>query len=111
MNQPLQGVINAAERDQSWLVAVSSILLDEIRYDTYHFHVTDYNPPTWKNVVGIASFNWIGDSLTIYWNKAVDQTLPVKYNLYVSENEIDSSAPPQYPNIIQRKTESIRLYV
>lgn len=105
-DQLLSGVINAAERDQGWLVAVSSILLDEIRYDTYHHHLNDFNPPTWKNVVGIASYNWIGDSLAIYWNSAIDQTLPIKYHLYLNEGEIDFNAPPGYQNIIPQKSQS-----
>jgi hypothetical protein len=105
-DQLVSGVINAAERDQGWLVAVSSILLDEIRYDTYHHHLKDYNPPTWKNIVGIASYNWIGDSLAIYWNSAVDQTLPIKYQLYVNENEIEFNQPSQYQNIIPQKSET-----
>ncbi|RJP62764.1 MAG: T9SS C-terminal target domain-containing protein [Ignavibacteriales bacterium] len=104
-DQLLEGVVNAAEGEQGWLVAVSSILLDEIRYDTFNHHVTDFNPPSWKNIIGIASFEWIVDSLVIYWNKALDQTPPVKYNLYVSEGEVDFNAPAQYQNIIPQESE------
>ncbi len=101
----LEGVVNTTEREQGWLVAVSSILLNEIRYDTYHHHVLDNNPPTWENIVGAASYNWIDDSLEIFWNKAIDQTLPVKYHLYLSENEIDFSLPAQYQDIIPQESE------
>jgi len=42
---------------------------------------------------------WEGDNLVAYWNTAIDQTPPIKYHLYLSENEIDFSSEPQYPNL------------
>jgi hypothetical protein len=95
----LDSVVKVTEIDQDWLISVSTILLDSIRYDTYHRHPVDNNPPTWLKTVGISKTKWNNDNLEIYWDKAIDQTLPVKYHLYISESEIDFTSGAQYPNI------------
>jgi hypothetical protein len=96
----LDTVVKVTERDQGWLVSVSTIYLDTIRYDVYHHHLSDSNPPTWNNIVGLSKYEWNGDDLELFWDKAADQTLPVKYHLYLGENEIDFASPPQYPDVI-----------
>ncbi|MFO7448143.1 MAG: T9SS type A sorting domain-containing protein, partial [Ignavibacteriaceae bacterium] len=101
----LDTVVKVTERDQGWLISVTTIYLDSIRSDTYHHHQTDINPPTWTNIVGISKYKWNGDDLELYWDKAVDQTLPVKYHLYISDSEIDFSSPPQHPNLTPQSSD------
>jgi len=95
----LDNAVDVVEQDQGWIFAVSTIFLDSIRYDVYHHHLVDNNSPTWEDVVGLMKCNWEGDDLVAYWNTAIDQTPPIKYHLYISEDDIDFSSEPQYPNL------------
>lgn len=69
---------------QSWTDAVSSIMLDEIRYDVYHQHTPDVNPPTWSKTVGVRQARVESGKVVVRWNRADDRHQPVKYNLYHS---------------------------
>lgn len=95
----LDTVVKVSERDQGWLVSVSPILLDSIWFDVYNHHLTDNNPPSWAKIVGINKYKWDGNNLDIYFDEAKDQTPPVHYNVYLSENNIDFSSPPHYKDI------------
>jgi len=101
----LDNAVEVTERDQGWLYAVSTIYLDSIKYYVYHHHLTDNNAPTWEDEVGLLKCKWEDDKLISYWNKAIDQTPPIKYHLYISENEIDFLSPAQYPNITPVESE------
>jgi len=92
--------VNAVERDQGWILTISTIYLDSIRWDVYHNHLVDNNSPTWADQVGLLKCNWLGDDLVVYWNTAIDQTPPLHYHLYLSEDEIDFSAPPQFYDLV-----------
>lgn len=74
--------IQYTEVDLGWLTAVSSVWLDEIRYDTYHNHPVDNNSPTWEGLPGILYFERDSSSITLYWNEAMDQTPPIAYQLF-----------------------------
>lgn len=67
---------------QGWTDAVSSIMLDEIRYDIYHQHTPDINPPTWSKTVGVRQARVESGKVVARWNRADDRHQPVKYNLY-----------------------------
>ena len=98
-DQLLDTVVKVAERDQGWMVSVSPILLDTIWFDVYNHHIVDNNPPSWTKTVGASKYKWDGNNFIIYFDEAEDQTPPVKYDLYLSESEIDFASPPQYKNI------------
>ncbi len=78
----LANQIQFTEIDLGWMTAVSSIALNEIRYDTYHNHPVDNNSPTWPGMPGIQYYEVNGTDITLYWNQAADQTLPISYHLY-----------------------------
>jgi len=78
----LANEIQYTEVDQNWLTAVSSVWLNEIRYDTYHNHPVDNNSPTWPGLPGILYHALDSSEVTLYWDAAVDQTGPVTYQLY-----------------------------
>jgi len=67
---------------QKWVDYISSIYLNEIRYDIFHHHALDKNPPTWPNWVGAKSAVARDGSVTIRWQRAIDQNNPVYYNIY-----------------------------
>lgn len=69
---------------QGWTDAVSSIRLDEIRYDIYHQHAPDLNPPTWSKTVGVRQARVESGHVVVRWNRADDRHQPVSYNLYYS---------------------------
>ncbi len=69
---------------QGWTDAVSSIMLDEIRYDIYHQHAPDVNPPTWSKTVGVRQARVESGKVVVRWNRADDRHPPVNYNLYYS---------------------------
>lgn len=98
----LNAQINAAEGDQGWIDAVSSVLLNEIRWDVYHHHLTDNNPPTWPGLVGVHAYERDGANLDIYWNAAVDQTPPLSYHLYMTDGDgvIDFDQAPSIADLI-----------
>ncbi len=95
----LDTVVKVSERDQGWLISVSPILLDTIRFDVFNHHIVDNNPPSWSKTVGASKYKWESNNLIIYFNEAEDQTPPVKYNVYLSETDIDFSSPPQFKDI------------
>ena len=96
----MDSVVKVSEQDQGWLTAVSSILLDEMRYDVYHRHLVDKNSPTWKDTVGAVTAKWgSGDTVLVYWNAAVDQTPPVHYHIYINTGNINFASPPTYSNV------------
>ena len=67
---------------QGWVDYISSIYLDEIRYDIFHHHASDENPPTWPNWVGTKSAVAGDGMVTVRWQRAIDQSEPVYYNIY-----------------------------
>ncbi len=69
---------------QGWTDAVAGIMLEEMRYDVYHQHVPDVNPPTWSKTVGVQQARVESGHVVVRWNRAEDRHPPVKYNLYYS---------------------------
>lgn len=103
----LANQIQFTEVDLGWLTAVSSVWLNEIRYDTYHNHPIDNNSPTWPSLPGILYHELDGSDIKLYWNAAVDQTEPVSYRLYFE------TSPPDFSdnsNFIQVNPGSSQFY-
>ena len=95
----LANQIQFTEIDLGWMTAVSSIALNEIRYDTYHHHPVDNNSPTWTGIPGILYYELNGTDVTLFWNEAVDQTLPIDYHLYFQTEAPDFSAAGDFDTI------------
>jgi len=86
---------------QGWTDAVSGILLDEIRYDIYHQHTPDVNPPTWSKSVGVRQARVEAGKVVVRWNRADDRHQPVKYNLYYSTaSPLDFTAATRFSHLI-----------
>jgi hypothetical protein len=82
-------------QEQGWIDYISSVYLNEIRYDVFHHHPDgDRNPPTWNTTVGAKLAIPGYEEVTIEWNGASDQTLPVNFNMYYMADsfDIDSAA-------------------
>ncbi len=72
--------------EQGWVDYVSHPNLDVIRYDVFHSHPDgDRNPPTWNTTIGLMQAEPSGTSVTLKWNDATDQTPPVQFNVYYSD--------------------------
>lgn len=96
----LQNQMNEVIQNQGWVDAISSIYLDQLRYDVYHNHVPDQNYPTWPKGIGVGSVLVNGQSVLIRWDAAFDQTPPLKYNIYLSESlPFDFSQALRYANV------------
>lgn len=65
----------------NWADYISSSSLDEIRYDVFHRHAVDTNPPTWNSSIGVAAVTPGDRSVTLKWNGVTDQSLPVTYTI------------------------------
>jgi hypothetical protein len=66
----------------NWADYISSSSLGEIRYDVFHRHSVDINPPTWNSSIGAAGA-FSGDrSVRLLWNRVTDQSQPVSFNVY-----------------------------
>ncbi|MCL4705576.1 hypothetical protein KJ068_10465 [bacterium] len=96
----LENQVHEAIEVQGWTDAVSSIMLDEIRYDIYHQHTPDVNPPTWSKTVGVRQARVESGKVVVRWNRADDRHQPVKYNLYYSTaSPIDFANAPRLLHI------------
>jgi len=69
---------------RNWADYISSVSLNEIRYDVFHRHAIDTNPPTWNASVGAVSALASDQAVTLSWNKVTDQSNPVRFNVYYS---------------------------
>jgi len=78
----LENQIYETVERQGWTNYISSIYLNEIRYDMYHQHEVDENPPSWQSSIGLQLAISEDDKIRLHWNKAIDQSEPIKYNLY-----------------------------
>jgi len=81
-NDLLANQMHEAINTQGWTDAISSILLDEIRYDIYHRHTPDVNPPSWSKSVGLQQARVESEEVIVRWNGAEDFHQPVTYTLY-----------------------------
>ena len=95
----LETQIQLTEGDQGWTTAISTVLLDEIRWDVYHNHLEDNNAPTWENRIGILAFERQGANLRLFWNPALDQSPPLSYHLYLTDTDVNFDAAAQYPDL------------
>lgn len=68
----------------NWGDYISQSSLDVIRYDVFHKHLLDENPPTWNSSIGISSATPDQNSVTLKWHQLTDQSLPLKFNVYYS---------------------------
>ena len=67
-----------------WGDYISSSSLNEIRYDVFHRHTVDTNPPTWNNSIGLSEATAGDKSVTLKWGKLTDQSLPFNFEVYYS---------------------------
>ena len=70
----------------NWTNYISAMTLDVIRYDVFHRHVPDKNPPTWDGTFGLQSVVAGDGSATLFWGKLTDKSLPLHYDVYYSNN-------------------------
>ncbi len=68
----------------NWGDYITRSSLDVIRYDVFHKHTIDQNPPTWNTAIGITSAQANNNSVTLKWKELTDQSLPLKFNVYYS---------------------------
>jgi len=68
----------------NWADYISSSSLNEIRYEVFHRHTVDANPPTWNTSVGLVGAAADDQSVHLAWSRVTDQSLPVSFNVYVS---------------------------
>lgn len=68
----------------NWGNYISRSALDVIRYDVFHKHTVDQNPPTWNTAIGIISAQAINNAVIVKWKELTDQSLPLKFNIYYS---------------------------
>lgn len=68
----------------NWSDYISSSSLNEIRYDVFHRHGADKNPPTWNSSIGLNSAIAADRSALLTWSGVTDQSLPVSFNVYYS---------------------------
>jgi hypothetical protein len=66
----------------NWTDYISTMSLDQIRYDVFHRHAVDKNPPTWNNHYGLISAAPGDGSAKLSWGALTDQTLPLKFDVY-----------------------------
>lgn len=66
----------------NWGDYISQSSLDVIRYDVFHKHLIDQNPPTWNTSIGISSAVPDQNSVTLKWHQLTDQSLPLNFNIY-----------------------------
>jgi hypothetical protein len=66
----------------NWSDYITRSSLDVIRYDVFHKHTVDQNPPTWNTTIGISSVIAGNNSVTLKWKELADQSFPLKYNIY-----------------------------
>ena len=69
-----------------WTDYVSSVALDAIRYDVFHSHIPDTNPPTWNTTIGLLSASAGNASVTLQWGSLQDQSLPLRFDLYYTKD-------------------------
>lgn len=73
---------------QNWADYISVSALNQIRYDVFHKHFVDNNPPSWDNIIGIYSGETTDTTATIFWKSLTDQSLPLKFDVYYSSNSV-----------------------
>jgi len=65
-----------------WCDFISSRSLDEIRFDVFHRHPVDLNPPTWNVTIGLTEAEVFDHAVTLRWRQVTDQSTPVTFNIY-----------------------------
>jgi hypothetical protein len=69
-----------------WTDYISAVTLDVIRYDVFHRHTPDVNPPTWNASIGLVSAVAGDESVTLRWGALRDQSLPLRFDLYFTKD-------------------------
>ena len=83
-----------------WGDYISSSSLNQIRYDVFHKHAIDTNPPTWNGSIGLSEAIAGDKSVTLKWGNLTDQSLPIKFDLYYSsQSPFDTSSAIKIRNI------------
>ncbi len=72
----------------NWTNYITAMTLDVIRYDVFHRHVPDKNPPTWDGTFGLQSVVAGDGKATLFWSKLTDQSLPLHFDLYYSNSAV-----------------------
>jgi len=67
-----------------WCDYISSSSLNEIRYDVFHRHPIDLNPPTWDGAIGLIEAVAADGAVKLRWRRVTDQSAPVSFNIYYS---------------------------
>jgi hypothetical protein len=68
----------------NWTDYISNMSLDQIRYDVFHRHAVDKNPPTWDNQYALIYAAPGDGSVKLSWGALTDQSLPLKFDVYYS---------------------------
>ncbi len=67
-----------------WSDYISSTSLNEIRYEAFHRHPVDVNPPTWKSSIGLIEAATSDGAVQLRWRQVTDQSAPVSFTVYYS---------------------------
>jgi hypothetical protein len=68
----------------NWADYISSSSLNEIRYDVFHRHGIDTNPPTWNTSIGLVGAAAADKAVRLIWGNVSDRSVPISFNTYVS---------------------------
>ena len=84
----------------NWADYISSSSLNEIRYDVFHRHYFDHNPPTWNSSIGLISALVSNKSVKLSWGALTDQSLPMQFNIYYTTGStLDISSANELKNV------------
>lgn len=68
----------------NWSDYISSSSLNEIRYEVFHRHPVDVNPPTWNSAIGLTEAAAADGAVRLRWRQVTDQSLPLSFTVYYS---------------------------
>ena len=67
-----------------WSDYISSTSLNEIRYEAFHRHPVDVNPPTWESSIGLIEATTSDGEVKLKWRQVTDQSAPISFTVYYS---------------------------
>ncbi|HOT96545.1 MAG TPA: T9SS type A sorting domain-containing protein [bacterium] len=75
-----------------WSDFISSSSLNEIRYEVFHRHPVDVNPPTWNSAIGLTEAVASDGAVRLRWRQVTDQSAPLSFTVYYSDAPLFSIA-------------------
>ena len=90
-----------------WGDYISSSSLNEIRYDVFHRHTVDTNPPTWNSSIGLTGAVAGDQSVTLQWGQLTDQSLPLHFDIYYSSSTAFDTASAKILKNINASFDSV----